>query len=298
VTIPLPLQHPTDRGGRRRSCPRWSASKADLVWSQCWCLELLAELRVRALAAMVIAALLAGCGGANEERPEHAAPFGYSGDAGPSRWGSIDPAYKECSEGERQSPIDLKDGMRSALPRIDFTYKPAELEVENNGHSLEAAYPPGSSVEIGGTHYELQQFHYHAPSEHEVSGRSLPMELHFVNIADDGRAAVLGVLVEEGQGNPSFSELVRALPTEQGATRRVEGKVSALDLLPPGPGSAPRWSYDGSLTTPPCTEGVHWHVFKEPIELSAKQLARYTAVYEDNNRPLQPLNGREPLSSR
>ena len=255
-------------------------------------------LRSGALAAVLAAVVFAGCGGDNGQETEKPAPFGYSGKDGPSHWGSLDPSYGLCSEGRKQSPIDLTHAQPSALPRIHFAYEPAEVEVENNGHSLEVVYPPGSSIQLDGTEYELKQFHYHAPSEHEVNGHSLPMEFHFVNESDDGAVAVIGVLVEKGQPNPAVSKLVRALPKEEGETLPVSGELNPLDLLPPDPVSAARWSYEGSFTTPPCTEGVRWSVFKRPIELSAPQIAAFIGVYDHNNRPVQPLNGRELLVSR
>jgi carbonic anhydrase len=253
---------------------------------------------------MVLACAVVGCGGDDgageddgaEERP---APFAYSGAKGPSHWGSLDPAYAECSAGKRQSPIALERGDRSRLPRIDFSYRPADkLEVLNNGHSVEAAYPAGSSIEIDGTEYALEQFHFHAPSEHTLNGRSFPLEFHFVHKAPDGSVAVLGVFAVAGRANPAFSKLVRALPPREGGRLMVEGELNALDLLPPDAASASRWSYDGSLTTPPCTEPVRWNVFSRPIELSREQIARYTAVYDHNNRPVQLLNGRPLRFSR
>jgi carbonic anhydrase len=183
------------------------------------------------------------------------------------------------------------------LPPIRFSYEPAEVEVENNGHSLEASYPQGSSIEIDDTEYRLEQFHFHSPSEHEVNGRSLPMEFHFVNRAGDDEVAVIGVLVTEGESHPTIAELAPALPGEEGETLPTEGEIDALELLPPDPESSPRWSYEGSFTTPPCTEGVRWNVFKRPMELSASQIASLREFYDGNNRPVQPLGGRELLSS-
>ncbi len=246
---------------------------------------------------MIVIGPLAGCGGGDEGQPadtpaEKPAAFGYSGANGPSHWASLDPAYKECSAGRRQSPIDLKDAKRTALPKIDFAYRPAEVKLENNGHSVEAEPAPSSKIEIAGTEYALKQFHFHAPSEHRLDGRALPLEFHFVHEADGGGLVVLGVLVEEGRSNPAFSRLVDALPREEGERLSTEGKVSTLNLLPEAAGTASRWSYGGSLTTPPCTEGVRWEVFEDPIEMSRAQIDRYTAVYSDTNRPVQPLNGR------
>ena len=159
-------------------------------------------------------------------------------------------------------------------------------------------FPPASSIEVGGTEYLLDQIHFHSPSEHLIDGRPAAMEFHFVNEATDGTAVALGVLVEEGSENPAFSPLLQALPTNKGETLPVPGTVNALGLHPPRPESAPRWSYEGSLTTPPCSEVVLWSVYEQPIELSAEQIADYRAVYDNNNRPVQPLDGRELLLGR
>lgn len=252
--------------------------------------------RLGALAALLASALLAGCGG--DDSGETAAPpdFGYGGKTGPSNWGALDPSYRTCSEGRRQSPIDLTGARASSLPPLRFSYEPAEVEVENNGHSLEVAFPQGSSIEIGDTEYQLDQFHFHSPSEHEVNGRSLPMEFHFVNRTAGDEVAVIGVLVTEGEAHPTIAKLAPALPSEEGDTLPAAEEVNALDLLPPGPESAARWSYEGSFTTPPCTEGVSWNVFRDPIELSASQIASLREFYDGNNRPVQPLNGRELLA--
>jgi carbonic anhydrase len=246
-----------------------------------------------AVGAVMALGPIAGCGGDDEREPAgKPAAFGYGATDGPSRWASLDPAYEECAVGRRQSPIDLKEGKRTALPKIDFAYRPAEVKLENNGHSVEAEAAPGSKIEIAGAEYALKQFHFHAPSEHRLDGRALPLEFHFVHEADGGGLVVLGVLVEEGRSNPAFSRLVDALPREEGERLSTEGKVSTLNLLPEAAGTTSRWSYGGSLTTPPCTEGVRWEVFDDPIEMSRAQIDRYTAVYSDTNRPIQPLNGR------
>jgi carbonic anhydrase len=256
-------------------------------------------LRTWTLGAILALGTLAGCGGDGEEpaAPERPAAFGYSGDRAPEHWGQLDPDYETCAEGERQSPIHLRDGDEESLPRIDFSYRPAQLEVENNGHSLEAAYPEGSSMKIDGDRYELKQFHFHAPSEHRIEGQSFPLEFHLVHEAEGGDLAVLAVLVREGRANPAFAGLVDATPHVEEEKVPVEGEVNALDLLPAQPATAPRWSYRGSLTTPPCTEGVRWEVLDEPIAMSAEQIDRYRSVFDGTNRPLQPRNDRRLLVS-
>lgn len=259
------------------------------------------------LAGALAVGLLAGCGDdddtttdeavTEEEQAEAAASeYSYSGATGPENWGSLDPSYAACSNGKRQSPIDLKDGVPASEPTLEISYEPAQdPEVENNGHSVEVTYPEGSSITLDGTEYALAQFHFHAPSEHEIDGTSYPLELHFVNADAEENLAVLGVMVAEGAENPAYAPLVDALPTKEGETTHVSGELNAAAMLPANPDAAERWSYDGSLTTPPCSEGVRWTVFAEPIELSKEQIAAFEAAYDHNNRPLQPLNGRELL---
>jgi carbonic anhydrase len=219
--------------------------------------------------------------------------WSYSGPTGPEHWGSLSPEYAACSEGSEQSPIDLGAGA-GAPPSLEVDYGASPLELTNNGHSVEAAIQGANSVSLDGTAYTLDQFHFHAPSEHTIEGEVLALELHFVNAADDGSLAVLGVMVREGEENPAWSGVTEALGStvNEGDTAEVQATELAA-LLPASPANAERWSYPGSLTTPPCSEGVAWTVFAEPIEMSAKQIAAFTAAYEGNARPVQPLGARE-----
>jgi carbonic anhydrase len=217
--------------------------------------------------------------------------WSYSGATGPEHWGSIDPAYKLCSQGDQQSPIDLRDGERASPPKLTVGYSTSSLELGNNGHSVEALPEPQGGIELGGDQYDLIQFHFHAPSEHTIDGRSLPLELHFVNEAQDGSLAVLGVMAIEGAANPAYDKLIGALPGSEGETASVDG-VDVAALLPADAANAQRWFYNGSLTTPPCSEGVSWIVFAKPIELSAEQIAAFTDLYDHNNRPVHPLGSR------
>jgi carbonic anhydrase len=145
-------------------------------------------------------------------------------------------------------------------------------------------------VTVSGVAYQLLQFHFHAPSEHRVGGRSFALELHLVNESSSGRLLVLGVLIRPGRANRAFDRLIAALPASPGQRRRLTGLI-ALTLLPEK-GQGARYTYSGSLTTPPCTEGVSWNVFATPVELSPAQIRRFTVIYDHNNRPLQPSNGR------
>jgi carbonic anhydrase len=257
-----------------------------------------ARLVTFAAAAGLALALLTGCGDDDADETEAttaAEPpaFSYEGASGPENWGDLDPSYATCGTGKRQSPIDLAGGTPSTEPTLEIAYRPAHLEVLDNGHTIEAEYPPGSSITLADTEYELIQFHFHAASEHQIGGRSYPLEFHFVNQAADESLAVLGVMATEGKENPAFEKLIGAIPPEPEGTAETEGEVNALDLLPPDPQSVPRWFYEGSLTTPPCSEGVRWTVFNQPIELSAEQIAAFTAAHDGNNRPLQSVDNRE-----
>jgi carbonic anhydrase len=219
--------------------------------------------------------------------------WSYSGPTGPESWGSLSTEYAECSEGSEQSPIDLGAGAGTP-PSLEVEYGTSALELTNNGHSVEAAVEGDNTVSLDGTPYTLDQFHFHAPSEHTIEGEVLPLELHFVNLGEDGSPAVLGVLVREGEENPAWTAFTDALgqTVDEGDTAKV-GETDLAALLPADPAGSERWSYPGSLTTPPCSEGVAWTVFAAPIEMSAEQIAAFTAAYDGNARPVQPLGDRE-----
>jgi carbonic anhydrase len=222
---------------------------------------------------------------------QNAADWSYTGAGGPAHWGSLNPDYEPCSEGGEQSPIDLRDAERASPPKLAIDYSTSSLELEDSGHSVEAVPEPQGGIELRGTRYDLIQFHFHAPSEHTFDGRSLPLELHFVNEAENGSLAVLGVMAVEGAANAAYDELIAALPDSEGKAATVTG-VDVAALLPPDAADAERWVYEGSLTTPPCSEGVSWSVFAKPIELSADQITAFTRLYDHNNRPVQPLGSR------
>ncbi len=186
-----------------------------------------ARVRVLALATVALAAASStGCGDdetATTASAEEAPHFSYSGADGPAKWGSIDDSYALCAEGDEQSPIDLSAAEKGSPTPVSFDYLEAEVELENNGHSVEAVPEPGSTVEIDGTVLELDNFHFHASSEHVVDGKSYPLEFHFVNQAEDGSLAVFGVFVEEGRANPAFDGLTEDVPSEEGGVEQVCG---------------------------------------------------------------------------
>jgi carbonic anhydrase len=210
----------------------------------------------------------------------------YEGDTGPEHWGV---EYKDCS-GKAQSPIDIAGAAAEDLANIVFDYQPSKIKIQNNGHTVQVDYDPGSSIELDGTRYELAQFHFHAPSEHTIAGKAADAELHLVHKTADGKQlAVVGVLIENGAENPAFATVWENIPAEAGEAQAVAAEVDAEAMLP---AELTTYRYDGSLTTPPCTEGVEWNVMTTPIQMSEAQLAAFTALFEGNNRPVQALGER------
>lgn len=234
--------------------------------------------------------------------------WGYEAENGPDVWAQLSPEYVLCAEGKHQSPIDLVNPTPVKLPPIIFEYYwTTSMNIRNNGHTIEVAYPEGSWIEVDNTRYQLLQFHFHAPSEHTVSGKPFDMEMHFVHKSEEGNLAVVGLLIEKGRHHSAFDPVWAHLPAVPGEMQRVEVnenfRVDPFSMLSSAEAATDEalqpWSgyyrYDGSLTTPPCSEGVKWVVLTTPIEMSEAQIAAFKAIIPDNNRPVQPLNGRELL---
>lgn len=221
----------------------------------------------------------------------------YDGELGPDHWGDIDPLFARCKEGLQQSPINLDRVARSILPEIVFHYDELEAErVFNNGHTIEVEVEPGTSIELRGVSYRLIQFHWHAPSEHTLGpqGTHHDMELHLVHRNDAGGLAVIGVFVRQGHTNEHLEPIWAVLPDEAGEEHHLGLHLTDADLLPE---HRQYYFYPGSLTTPPCTEGVLWHVMAEPVEMSRDQIVEFIEAINHsccarNDRPTQPLNGR------
>lgn len=218
------------------------------------------------------------------------AHWGYEGEAGPGHWGDLSPEFAACKAGKEQSPVDITGTVKAELPAIGFDYHDAPLAIVNNGHAIQVNYDKGSSLTIGGKKYELLQFHFHAPSENVVNGKPYDMEAHLVHKDADGNLAVVAVFIKKGQRNDFIQTLWDKVPGEVGHEKQAAGvAVNAGSLLP---GDKSYYSFPGSLTTPPCTEGVSWSVLRTPVEISAEQLAAFHSFYKMNARPAQPLNGR------
>ena len=243
-------------------------------------------------------------GPAHTEKPE----WSYESENGPDIWAELSPEYILCAAGKHQSPIDLVNPTPAKLPPIIYEYhRTTSLNIRNTGHTIEVASPEGNWVEVDGTRYQLLQFHFHAPSEHTVASKSFDMEMHFVHKSEEGNLAVVGLLIESGDHNFAFDPVWAHLPAIPGETQRVgvneNSPINLFLMLSPNgqvtdEGVQPLsgyYHYDGSLTTPPCSEGVKWIVLTTPIQMSAAQIATFKAIIHDNNRPVQPLNGRELL---
>lgn len=238
-----------------------------------------------AAAALVLGAGLIGA------RAEGTAEWGYEGEHGPGHWAELSQTFGLCATGTAQSPIDIPSSAQAQPAKIAFDYRPSALTLLNNGHAIQANYDPGSTIALDGKTYALLQVHFHARSEHTRAGEAYPLEMHLVHRADDGALAVVGAWVKEGQENAAFAPLWKNLPASESAPKTMSGvTIDADDLLP---ADRAAYAYKGSLTTPPCSEGVHWVMLATPVEMSAGQIAAYHAIYDDTFRPVQALNGRK-----
>jgi carbonic anhydrase len=251
----------------------------------------------RILGMFAAAACLAPLGAAPLAEEAHHPHWSYRGSTGPAKWASLEKEFSACGLGKTQSPIDIRDSAvkRADLPSIAFDYKPSPLKIVDNGHTVQISYAPGSSITANGKRYELVQFHFHRPSEERVNGRSYAMVAHLVHKDADGKLAVVAVLLATGQENPLIKTLWTNIPKEK--EKEVDAgsvTINAADLLPKDRGY---YTFAGSLTTPPCSEGVTWFVLKHPTSISGEEVGRFGKLYQMNARPVQPLNGREIKAS-
>jgi len=232
---------------------------------------------------------------AASESPPHPAHWGYEGDTGPEYWGDMAPEFAKCKSGWFQSPIDVSQIYPSGLPPIQFNYDPVPLSMENNGHTIKVNYSGKSHIVIGDAQYRLTQFHFHSPSENTAHGTPFDMVAHLVHANEAGDLAVVAVMFSEGENNQALKTMWRNLPEKSGALLEKGDKINAEDLLP---AEHEYYHFMGSLTTPPCTEGVRWYVLEAPVSIGKDQLASFRSLYHGNVRPVQKLNGRSVRSSR
>lgn len=236
--------------------------------------------------------------------PEHAVPahaakgaphWSYGGEAGPDHWGSLAPDFALCDSGHEQSPVDLKWSQQKGSRTLEFHYQAGTPRVIDNGHTIQVNVPAGSYAVIDGQKYQLAQFHFHAASEHAFSGRHFPLEAHFVHKDAAGRLAVVGVMFDAGRKNEALEKIFREIPKDTGKEVALREEFNPAVLLPQ---AHTHYQYSGSLTTPPCSEGVNWTVLNSPLELSDEQLDVFNRLYVKNNRPIQPLHERKPANYR
>ncbi len=228
----------------------------------------------------------------NEHKKAHWG-YGEEGTVAPAKWGDMK-GNATCKTGDEQSPVNIQEVVKATTP-LDFTQKhhPQDFNVSNNGHTVvfHAQSPSHSEIKVNDKVYELLQFHYHAPSEHTIKDKSYPLEIHFVHKSKDGQLAVIGVLYEIGENNVELAKVVNNLVQD---TEDTEDDVvlSNFNIDTIMPKDKQTLAYNGSLTTPPCSEQVQWLVQKTPVNIGQGQLEKFTSLYDDNNRPVQPQNNR------
>ena len=229
-------------------------------------------------------------------KSSHEAPhWTYEGKEGPTYWGSISPEYATCSTGKSQSPVDLSSAVPTDLAKLQFHYQPSKINIINNGHTIQENYDAGSYFELDGVRYDLQQFHFHVPSEHTINGKHTAAEMHLVHKNAEGNLAVVGILIHAGAQNPAFRSTWEHLSAVAGPVQQFADTANAANMLP---ALQTTYRYDGSLTTPPCTEGVKWFVMMNQIELSQTQINSLAQILKHDNRPVQPLNNRKILEDK
>jgi len=215
--------------------------------------------------------------------------WSYEGSTGIEKWGDLKPEYSVCKMGQNQSPIDIPDGAKALTEGLKLQYNSTPIKIENKGYTVELAYEKGSTLEISGKTFNLLQFHFHTPGEHKLSGKVAAMEMHLVHKAADGTLAVVGVLMEEGADNSFLAKFWDKIPAKVGEAE-VDGKLNVMEALPPL--ASGFYTYGGSLTTPPCSEGVMWNLMKQPVSVSKAQVDKFLSIIGKNARLVQPLNGR------
>jgi carbonic anhydrase len=234
-------------------------------------------------------------------RAQWKTPWTYDGATGPEHWGDLDPDYGACKSGKEQSPIDIRNARKGRLPAIRFEYRSGPLQyLINNGKTIRVNYhdapAAGNFLIAGSTRYQLTQFHFHRPSEETVNGKPYDMEVHLMHESSDGKVAGVTVFLKAGAPNATIQKLWDHMPQAEGNEQEIPGvEVDPAGLLPR---DAAYFTYMGSLTAPPCTEGVTWFVLETPVAVSPAQIAAFARLYPHDVRPVQPLNGRAIKQSK
>jgi carbonic anhydrase len=238
---------------------------------------------------LLVVLLFLGWGCQKHKQVKHSdtSHWSYTGEASPEHWAELSEEFIKCAEGHFQSPIDIHTYEAAKVldkALMQFDYHPSTVEEINNGHTIQAKLEEENTISVKGHSYTLRQFHFHEPSEHHLDGIIYPMEMHLVHSDEEGRLAVVGVFIKEGVENPYLKDLWDVLPTHVEEHSRPTKPCDMSHLLPE---EKAIYHYTGSLTTPPCTEGVEWYIMKEPISLSTSQIDRFRKLYHANNRPVQ-----------
>ena len=218
--------------------------------------------------------------------------WGYSGDIGPANWGKLSPAYAICDLGVNQSPVDIRDTYDTELHSLEFAYNGGSVDIVNNGHTLQVNAAPRNELKIRGEVFTLLQLHFHSPSEHTIDGKLFPLEAHFVHQSASGQLAVVAVLFDKGEWNRDLERIGRAGPTKVGGRAALDLEFGELEIYG---NHDSYYRYNGSLTTPPCTEGISWYILKETGTIAEEQAAQYVALIGEDARGPQPVNGRVVL---
>ena len=221
--------------------------------------------------------------------------WSYTEHGGPAKWSELNPDYAVCGVGKLQSPIDIKGAKKADLPEILFNYLPGAPKVVNNGQTVQVSLAAGSSITVGDHKYDLLQFHFHTPSEEAISGKRAALVAHCVPKDADGKLAVIAVLFDVGAESAALKPVFAKLPAKPETDVALAGVT--FDPAAVLPARRGYYTFEGSLTTPPCSEGVRWLVLQQHATVSKAQLAAFRKLYPANARPLQPANGREIQAS-
>lgn len=246
---------------------------------------------LKVFAGLALCPLCARVGFGEETHHPH---WSYEGATGPAQWGTLDAANGMCTTGTQQSPLDLVGPVSARQPQLEFRWSKRPDTIVNNGHTIQLNFAAGDTLKVGDETYTLTQFHFHHPSEHLVHGKAAAMEAHFVHAGEGGGLAVVGVFMMPGKANAVFNKIVSTMPTEEGPPVPADAAISSTGLLPARRGY---YRYEGSLTTPPCSETVNWLVLAEHLEVAKADIERFAKLYPMNARPVQNLSRRFILSA-
>ena len=223
--------------------------------------------------------------------------WGYSGNGDPAHWGDIKPEFFMCRDGKNQSPINIQESdviTANGLKDINFHYITGATEAVNNGHTIKVSVAPGSYIEVDKIKFELKQFHFHSPSENQIDGKNFPLEAHFVHVSKDGKIAVIAVMFEYGKENKYIKKIWNKNQMKKDVKNHCGDKDKMIRTFLPK--DKAYYRFDGSLTTPPCTEGVRWLVMENYLTVSEDQIKEFTSImHGHDNRPVQPINARKVL---